>query len=493
MERQFKVRGVEPRVRNGYATPWRKVTSAEDALWCCALCSGVLDRVTASLPLETDMKRLWHTPWRFLLLLWTFVPIYVSYLWMWVRYRYLHHDISREAWKRVHTRNARRFYRTAVRMKGGLIKVGQIISTRVDIMPMVWIRELEGLQDKVDPQPWRIIARHVERELGASPDAIFESIDHKAVAAASFGQVHRARTHDGRDVALKVKYADIDMKLKCDLFVFRCAVPLFNIFIPKIDLGIIHREVAQALVTELDYQKEADHTRIIGGNMEAVPHVVVPEVIDEFTTDSVICTTYFDGIKITDAAARRAAGLDERDIIQKVIRAYAHMFFIDGVFQSDPHPGNLFVRPSEDGAEVCILDFGQVKILPRDFQRKLIMASIAFMGRDVDNFAQAVVDMDVLSAADVETAKPLLREFFEELYELSPTEIKQLDPEAMKDKIMAVVDRIDGLTIPQDIVLYGRAFGLLAGVIAALDPDVNGIMVAKPMIMEALMRPENFA
>jgi predicted unusual protein kinase regulating ubiquinone biosynthesis (AarF/ABC1/UbiB family) len=440
------------------------------------------------------MRKLWHTPWRFLLMMGTFIPLYLGYLWLWIRHTKLGWKVPAEKWRKHHTKNARRFYKLAVRMKGGLIKVGQIISTRVDIMPKEWIQELEGLQDRVDPLPWKRIAKHLESELGEPPDELFEEISHEAVAAASFGQVHRAKTKDGRDVALKVKYADIDMKLACDLFVFKCAVPLFNIFLPKVDLKVIHREVAQALITELDYRQEAEHTRIIGANLEEVPDVIVPEVVEEYTTGSVICTTYFEGIKITDTEARHAAGLDdEQPIIKKIIEAYAHMFFVDGVFQSDPHPGNLFVRPGPNGPQVCILDFGQVKVLPKNFQRKLVMASIAFMGRDVDNFCKAIVDMDVLSAEDVETARPLIQEFFDDLYEMSPNELKQLDAEATKDKIMDVVDRIGDVTIPQDIVLYGRAFGLLGGVIAALDPEVNGVIVAKPAIMRALMRPENFA
>ncbi|MEZ4253335.1 MAG: hypothetical protein R3B99_34440, partial [Polyangiales bacterium] len=133
---------------------------------------------------------------------------------------------------------------------------------------------------------------------------------------------------------------------------------------------------------------------------------------------------------------------------------------------------------------------GQVKILPRGFQQKLIMASVAFMGRDVDNFAKAVVGMGVLSERDVAIAQPILKEFFEEMYDLTPQELKQLDVEAIRKKIDHVLKRIEGVHIPQDLVLYGRAFSLLAGVCAALDPEVNGIIVAKPMIMEALMRPE---
>jgi len=440
------------------------------------------------------MRKLWHTPWRFLLMMGTFVPLYAGYLWLWIRHFKLKWKVPAEKWRKTHVKNARRFYKLAVRMKGGLIKVGQIVSTRVDIMPKEWIDGLEGLQDRVDPLPWKKIEKHLTSEFGAPPDEVFAEISHEAVAAASFGQVHRAKTKDGRDVALKVKYADIDMKLGCDLFVFRCSVPLFNIFIPKVDLKVIHREVAQALVTELNYQQEAEYTRMIGKNLEEVEDVIVPEVVEEFTTESVICTTYFEGIKITNTEARHEAGLvDEQPIIKKIIEAYAHMFFVDGVFQSDPHPGNLFVRPGPNGPQVCILDFGQVKILPKDFQRKLVMASIAFMGRDVDNFCKAIVDMDVLSPEDVETARPLIQEFFDDLYEMSPAELKQLDAEATKEKIMGVVDRIGDVTIPQDIVLYGRAFGLLGGVIAALDPDVNGVVVAKPVIMRALMRPENFA
>ncbi|HJL03609.1 MAG TPA: AarF/UbiB family protein [Polyangiaceae bacterium LLY-WYZ-15_(1-7)] len=439
------------------------------------------------------MRRLWHTPWRFLLILWTVVPLYFRYFRLWAKKRWFGRSTPPEVWSRVHTKSARAFYRLAVRMRGGLIKVGQIISTRVDIMPPEWVAELSKLQDEVDPQPWKVIRKRLTSELGAPPDELFAEIEEEAVAAASFGQVHRATLKDGRRVALKIQYEDIAMKLSCDLFVFRCAVPLFNVFVPKIRLRTIYEEVKKALTTELDYRQEAEYTRLVGENLGEVPHIVVPRVVEEFTTEHVICTTYFEGFKITDAAKREAAGIETLDLIQKLIRAYAHQFFVDGVFQSDPHPGNLLVRGGEEGAEVCILDFGQVKVLPRGFQRKLVHASVAFMGRDVDGFIRAVSKMGVLSERDVEIARPIIQEFFDEMYEMTPTDLKDIDIEDMKEKIQSVIDRIEGIHIPQDIVLYGRAISLLSGVIAGLDSHVNGILVAKPMIMEALMRPENFA
>lgn len=439
------------------------------------------------------MRKLWHIPARLLLIARAVVPMYLSYLWLWGKWRWLGRRSPPEVWRRLHAKSADRFYRLAVRMRGGLIKVGQIISTRVDLMPAEWTSRLASLQDQVEPTPWPVIERRLTHELGAPPHTVFASIDQDAVAAASFGQVHRATTKDGRAVALKVQYEDVRLKLQCDMFVLRCAVPLFNIFVPKVRLRTIYEEIRAALETELDYRQEAEYTRRIGANLRALPHVFVPEVVEEYTTQFVICTTYFDGFKVTDAARREQEGLETRDVIEKILGAYAQMFFVDGVFQSDPHPGNLLLRRGPEGAEICILDFGQAKVLPREFQRKLVQASIAFMGRDVDNFARAVVALGLMNARDVEVAKPILREFFEEIFELSPTELKKLDAQAIKAKLQDVLARIEGVTIPQDIVLYGRAFSLLAGVVAALDPDVNGLIVAKPMIMKALMRPENFA
>ncbi|MFT5355382.1 MAG: putative unusual protein kinase regulating ubiquinone biosynthesis (AarF/ABC1/UbiB family) [Polyangiales bacterium] len=433
------------------------------------------------------MRKLWHMPARFLLVFTTMVPIYFSYLWLYVRGRHFGSPPSDESFRRAHVKNAARFYRTAVRMRGGLIKVGQIISTRVDIVPDEWLKAMAPLQDKVTPTPWRRIRPHLERELGGDPDTIFETVTHEAVAAASFGQVHRARLKDGRDVAVKVRYPDVEMKLQCDLAAMRIAVPLFNRFVPKVPLKNIYNEISQALSTELDYEQEARFTEIIEENMRPVASVVVPHVIREHTSNGVICTEFFEGMKITDREAIDAAGLDVHDIVQKVMRAYATMFFIDGVFQSDPHPGNLLVRKGEDGtAEVCVLDFGQSKILPKDFHSKLVRSAFAFMVRDVDGFSNTVVELGILSERDVELARPLLREFFEELFELTPEELKELDVSGLKAQVLVFLDKMEGVVIPQDIVLYGRAFSLLAGVVTQLAPNINGFVLAGPIIMQAL-------
>ncbi|MEM1417814.1 MAG: AarF/UbiB family protein [Myxococcota bacterium] len=441
------------------------------------------------------MERLWLTPARATYLTVMLVPIWWTYFWRWLAMKWFGRTPSPEAWSRIHRRSARRFYRTAVRMKGGLIKVGQVMSTRVDLLPAEWAEVLSLLQDKVEPSPWRRVARTLEGELGARAETLFASIEKDAVNAASFGQVHRAVTKEGRRVAIKIQYPGIRTRLACDLWVGRKAAPFFAIFAPvKVNLGLILDEIQRALTEELDYRKEARFGHRIRENLLGIEDLVVPEVIFEHSSRSVLCTEWFDGFKVTDVAKREAVGMEVEPLILKMMEAYTHMFFIDGVFQSDPHPGNLMARMGEHGRPVvCILDFGQSKELPKGFQRKLIHAAIAFMGRDVDGFSRAVVAMDIARKEDVEAGRPLLQTFFDDVFELSPQELKEMDAEDLKRMAQELAGTIEGVHIPTDLILYGRAFMLLAGVVTQLDETINGFVLAKPIIMKALMRPENFA
>ncbi len=420
----------------------------------------------------------------------TLAPIYLSYTVPWLDEKFLGRPIDWKKMRKLHVANAKKFYAMATRMGGAMIKVGQIISTRADIMPREWVVGLSGLQDSVNPAPWSAIEPRLREELGDDPDRVFKEIDHESVAAASFGQVHRATTHDGQKIALKIKHADIDWKLDIDMKTLRIAVPLFNIFIPKIKLKAIYQEVGEALTRELNYEREAEHTRIIGKNLTGVPYVHVPKVLDDYTTGSVICTTWFDGEKVSKRKQIMAAGLDLHELINIIIYAYTRMIFADGVFQSDPHPGNLLYNVDEDGDPIlCILDFGQVKMLPPDFQSALMMSAMAFMGRDVRGFEKSLVDLGLVSAKDAERARPLLEKFFDEYFELSPADLQKLDLRQVGEDVKALIDDIDGIHIPTDLVLYGRTFSLLAGVVTQLDRNVNGLMLARPMIMQALTNP----
>jgi ubiquinone biosynthesis protein len=431
------------------------------------------------------MRKLLHGISRFLLIAATLTPLYFSYFWLWLRATKLKSKVSGKEWADMHTKQARRFYRLAVRMRGGMIKVGQLISARVDIMPQQWITELSKLQDRVDPCPWPVIEKHLLKEYGKPLDEIFETIEHQAVAAASFGQVHRATTKDGRKVALKVRYPEVKMQLDVDMALFGIAVPMFNVFVPKVKLGVVYDEMQQALKTELDYHQEAEYTRTIHDNLKDVEGTYVPEVYGDISTDSIIGTSYFEGWKINDKAKIAELGLDPNELLTSVLNAWCKQMYVDGVFQSDPHPGNLLFSVDENNKPiVCILDFGQVKILPKDFHDKLLNGVMTFLSRDPDQFKDSMVAMGVVSQADAEKMKPLIAEFFEKYYHLTPVEVKGLDFDKIRDDVRGLIKSLDGVVIPQDIVLYGRTFGLLAGLCTAMDENINGFELAKPLILK---------
>ncbi|HJL16355.1 MAG TPA: AarF/UbiB family protein [Sandaracinaceae bacterium LLY-WYZ-13_1] len=433
------------------------------------------------------LRRLWHTLARSLLVGVVLFPAWVAYLVPWVRVRRFGATIPDEVWARKHRRYARRFYWLAVKMKGGLIKVGQILSTRVDLLPKEWTDTLSGLQDEVEPSHWRRIEKQLRANYDAPLSALFADLDHDAVAAASFGQVHRGTTADGTEVALKIKYPDVEMKLAIDLFLFGVVVRLFNVFVPRISLRPIYGEMRRALSTELDYVQEARFTRTIHANFAEREGVVVPRVIDELTTRDVICTTWFDGLKITSPRLLEDPSLDRRALLERLLWTWIQMMYVDGVFQSDPHPGNLLVRLEDGEPILCVVDFGQVKILDRAFHQTLVNGVMAFAMGNVDMFVASLSQLGLFPASESEHMRPIVATLMERLRDEKRIDPRELDFAKLRNEVVATLDRMEGVAVPQELVLYGRTFALLAGVTRSIAPDVNPIEVARPILTQALL------
>lgn len=432
------------------------------------------------------MRRLWHVVARSVLVGLVMFPMWLAYVIPWLRMTRFGARIPDAVWKRKHERHATRFYWLATRMRGGLIKVGQILSTRVDLLPPEWITRLSGLQDRVEPTPWSAIQQRLRDAYGDRPlDELFERLDEHAVAAASFGQVHRGRTKDGTDIALKIKYADVEVKLAIDMRLLGVAMRLFNVFLPRISLRPIYEEVRRALTTELDYEQEARFTRIVHANFEGREGVVIPRVIDALTTRDIICTTWFEGKKITDPAILEHPELDRAVLLERLLSTWIRMMYVDGVFQSDPHPGNLLVRIEDGDPILCVVDFGQVKILSRAFHQKLVASVMAFAMGNVDMFLSSLSDLGLFPESEGERMRPIVADILERLrHRKSPEE---LDFAQLRNEVKAALDRMEGVAVPQEIVLYGRTFAILAGVTRAIAPGINALAVARPLITQALL------
>lgn len=435
----------------------------------------------------SPMRSLWLVASRSLLVLGTLFPMWLAYVVPAVRTLRFGATLPEERWERLHARWAERFRRLAIRMRGGLIKVGQVLSTRVDLLPRRWVEVLSTLQDQVEPCPWREIEPHVVRAYdGRDPRTLFASLDEHATAAASFGQVHRATTPDGEKVALKIRYPDAELKLAVDFGVLSLMLPLFNLFVPQVRLRPIFEEVRRALEIELDYEQEARFTETIHANMQGVEGVFVPRVIRELTRREVICTTWFDGVKITDPAFLADPRLDRAALLDRVIETWVKMMYVDGVFQSDPHPGNVLARLGASGPEICVVDFGQVKILTKAFHEKLLRSVMAFMTRNQEDFARSLVDIGLFGEADLERVRPLLTRVFDKYDAVSKGELV-IDFGWLRREVMESIGSLRGIVVPQDLVLYGRTFVLLGGLVRAIDPDADVLELARPHFLRAML------
>jgi len=434
------------------------------------------------------MFRAWLVVSRSLVVFFTIFPMWLGYAILFVRQRRFGADIPAARWKALHTRFAPRFYRLAVRMRGGLIKVGQIISTRVDILPVEWTSTLSGLQDRVDPLPWGELLPYVTSAYGRDPKSLFLEIDEHATAAASFGQVHRAITHDGEKVAIKIRYPDVETLLAIDLSVMRFFMPLFGMFVPQMKLGSIQEEIARALTTELDYEAEAKFTEIVHKNFAGVERITIPRVVRDLTRTNIICTTWFEGKKITDPTLLNDPRMDRRALLELVIEAWVKMMYVDGVFQSDPHPGNLLARIDAEGKpELCVVDFGQVKILTKAFHDKLLKSVMAFITRDVESFTTSLVDLGLFKEKDAEAMRPTIDKILERYASMSPEEITKMDFAWLRTEVLGKIVELRGIVVPQDLVLYGRTFALLAGLTRQVDPTVDAFALARPHVMRAML------
>ena len=435
------------------------------------------------------MRRAWLVLSRSWLVLSTLLPMWFAYAIPFLRSQRFGALIPDAKWNALHTRHAARFRNLAIRMRGGLIKVGQILSTRVDILPPIWIEALASLQDQVTPHAWSEIEPHVRAAYGGtSPETLFASLDKHATAAASFGQVHRARTVEGEDVALKVRYPDIELKLNTDMRTAGLLLPLFNLFLPQVRLRPIYDEMQRALETELDYESEARFTEIIHANFAANPieGVKIPRVIRGLTRREVICTEWIFGTKITDPTFLEDPRLNREVVLDRIIETWVKMMYIDGVFQSDPHPGNVLARMTEQGPEIAVVDFGQVKILTKDFHEKLLRSVMAFMTRDREAFGRSLVEIGLFGEEDLVRVRPLIERIFEKYDAVSAGEV-MIDFGWLKTEVLGAVGVLRGIVVPQDLILYGRTFVLLGGLVRAIDPNADVLELARPHFLRAML------
>jgi len=387
---------------------------------------------------------------------------------------------------------AREFRLLAIEMGGVLIKLGQFVSARVDILPPEVTDELAGLQDEVPAEDFAAIRGVIEAEFGRPLSELYAAFEEQAVAAASLGQVHRAKLPDGQPVAVKVQRPGIEELVEIDLAAVQTAIRWLKRYPPirrRADLDALFTEFSRTLWEELDYIAEGHNAERFAENFADSPGVVIPSVHWSHTTRRVLTLEDVEHIKISDHAAIEAAGIRLSAVADRLFRTYLQQIFEDGFFHADPHPGNLFIHPLGEPDsrprpfQLVFVDFGMVGHITPEMKAQLREVAIGIGTRDPRRLIQAADRLGFfLPNADLDLIERAERKVFDRYWGLSMGELRQLDPREFAEFVIEFRQLLLEMPfqIPRDFIFLGRALGILSGMATSLDPDFNVFASVQP-------------
>lgn len=391
-------------------------------------------------------------------------------------------------------RNAARRFRTlAVELGGLMIKVGQFLSSRLDVLPPEVTNELAGLQDEVPAVPFPAIRMLAEAELGGPLEHVFVSFDPVPVAAASLGQAHRAvlAAQDAADVGfdgvvVKVQRPGIDAIIEVDLAALRRVgvwLSRVRVVADRVDMPTLIEEFAATSLQEVDYLHEAVNAERFAEDFADDPRVAAPAVVWERTTRRVLTLADVTAIKITDVDGLRAAGIDPSEVAAAFASVMFDQFFSHGFFHADPHPGNIFVTPLPEGTDagglrwrLTFVDFGMMGEVTDRIRGGLRKLLIAVAARDSRALVQSVREVGVLlPSADTGELERAMTQLFSRFGGMGFSQLREVDPREFQDFAVEFGDVIRSLPfqLPENFLLVIRAMSLTSGVCSALDPDFN--------------------
>jgi predicted unusual protein kinase regulating ubiquinone biosynthesis (AarF/ABC1/UbiB family) len=359
-------------------------------------------------------------------------------------------------------------------LKGPLMKVAQLMSTIPDALPKEYVAELTQLQSNAPSMGWPFVKRRMASELGPGWEKRFKTFSRDAAAAASLGQVHRATSHDGRQLACKLQYPDMQSAVEADLRQLKLIFSVYERYDRAISTREIHAEISARLREELDYEREAKHMRLYGLMLAKEPAVYVPEPIAELSTKRLLTMTWLDGVKLLEVAKDPVA---RRNMVaHNMFRAWYVPFYEYGVIHGDPHLGNYTVRP--DGG-VNLLDFGCIRVFHPKFVRGVIDLYYALERGDQDLAVHAYETWGFLNLSKevIAVLNRWASFVYAPLMEDRPRLIEETNSgvygREVAEEVHRDLRRLGGVTPPREFVLMDRAAIGLGSVFLHLKAEVN--------------------
>jgi predicted unusual protein kinase regulating ubiquinone biosynthesis (AarF/ABC1/UbiB family) len=380
---------------------------------------------------------------------------------------------------------AERLLDSLLKLGPTFIKLGQLLSTRPDVLPAAYIDVLSSLQDDVPAAEWAEAEQVLEAEVGPV-DEVFGDFETEPISGASLGQVYRA-TANGDDVAVKVRRPGVEGLVEADLRVIRWSLPILLYFVSQaqaFSLENLADEFAETIREEMDYQREARMLEEIKANFSDSDEIRIPAVFDDYSGPRVLTMEYLPGTKINDVDELDARDIDRQRVAESLERAYLQMIIEDGVFHADPHPGNLAVL---DDGSIVFYDFGMSGRVDEFVQDRIVEFYVAIANQDIDAILDALVEMGTLSPE-------ANREVMGNVMELAIADARGEDVEQYR--VQQIIGQIEDsiyefpFRLPPNLALVLRVATVVEGVCVTLDPKFDFIDTATTYLTKQGYREE---
>jgi predicted unusual protein kinase regulating ubiquinone biosynthesis (AarF/ABC1/UbiB family) len=381
----------------------------------------------------------------------------------------------------------RNFRKMLFDLEGLLIKVGQMLSIRADLLPNSFIKQIQDLVDQVPASSWEDIKKVLEKEWDGKIEEKLLSIEPKAIASASIGEVYRGILKDGTSVAVKVQRPTIQSIIETDFRTISIIIWFAHHFapVPKgfISFKMLFQELKQVIGRELDFKKEMETAVHFEQRFQLFPSIKIPKVYEDLCTSQVLVMEWVDGVRITDVDSLNRFQVDREELAQRLFRVFIPQWLEAGIFHADPHAGNVIVQ--EDGTLV-LLDFGMVGEISKADASNFQHLLEAILLKDYSKAAEVLVNLGfLLPEADLKTIEKMLSNALT----LDISQLKELDLISLKKEMNDIVKSLP-IQVPTRFVFLGRSFVTIEGMVHTISPNQVTLDIVKPAFMDWLNQSE---